>query len=39
MSLPLYFEDSGFARTKLKDNEFTEEKWRLVGVLITGCDW
>lgn len=38
MSMQLYFEDSGFAHIKLKDNEFTEEKWRLMRVLIAGCD-
>lgn len=38
MSLQLYFEDSGSAHIKLKDNELTEEKWRPVRVLIGGCD-
>lgn len=37
MALQIYFEDSGFAHVKLKDTEFTEEKWRLVRVLLAGC--
>jgi len=37
MSLQLYFEDHGFAHKKMKDHEFTEDKWRKVRVLIAGC--